>query len=511
MRLTPQLYSLARYAIAPAQRDAAFARYDRVAAEQASQYGLPLDDTLNADAPADMPEALLTAFLADISARRVAPGAVLLADRCDGLERDRIVPAAELLHRIAAHGITVVTMPDGQRHDAESGAEPAELIVSLTLLAGAQERSATRARRLGAAWESKRQRAAAHGDILTARTPAWLRAERTTGGFTVIEAHAATIRNIFALAEAGRGKTAIAAQLDAAGIPSFGGRGWQPSYIQKLLDNAAVIGRFQPMRRHTEPHSGKRVRLPAGPPIDGYFPAIITAEQFARVRELRRQRRTAPGRPARSAANLLAGLAICGACGSPLRYVNKGRPPKGRVQLVCAGAQRHDDTCNAPPVAYAVTQTAILDALDSAEINLATLPGVDSVRADALATALAGWRDKTATVDTVVTPPAEANARLSTALRHAIDTIAIVVSNTARDRIDLRVRGAHLPLDALENRIYRRLMQNSARSVSLDIAFAGATARLLVHADGVTPGRFVALAFKGETATPRLCLRIAPG
>ena len=47
-----------------------------------------------------------------------------------------------------------------------------------------------------------------------------------------------------------------------------GSKGWQMSYVSKILTNRAVVGEYQP---HTK--TGGR-RVPVGEPISDYFPAV---------------------------------------------------------------------------------------------------------------------------------------------------------------------------------------------------------------------------------------------
>jgi hypothetical protein len=63
------------------------------------------------------------------------------------------------------------------------------------------------------------------------------------------------------------------------GLPAIGKRRqWGRSYVAKLLTDRRVLGEMQPCVMR----DGRRV--PEGPPVAGYYPAIVTAEEWSRAR-----------------------------------------------------------------------------------------------------------------------------------------------------------------------------------------------------------------------------------
>ena len=170
-----------------------------------------------------------------------------------------------------------------------------------------------KSKRMKAAWQNKRNRAARGEHVLTATAPAWLRMHN--GAFEVIEDRAAIVRRIFALALEGHGYGSIAGRLNAEGIEPFAtgpsktrkANGWHPSYIRKILTNEAVIGRFQPMRRVWV--DSKKRREPTGEPIEKYFPVILDEpDAFYRIR---RSPTGASGHKGKALSNILSGLVAC--------------------------------------------------------------------------------------------------------------------------------------------------------------------------------------------------------
>lgn len=75
------------------------------------------------------------------------------------------------------------------------------------------------------------------------------------GGLEVVPEEAAIVRRIFALNKQGMGTKAIAAQLNAEGIPTRGGRPWIFSTIQGMLHNEKYEGNVEYYFKSTEKES----------------------------------------------------------------------------------------------------------------------------------------------------------------------------------------------------------------------------------------------------------------
>ena len=373
-------YSYLRFSTPEQMQGDSFRRQTEAARDYAERNDLDLDDSLtfrdlgvSAYRGANVIEGALGQFIEAVDSGRVRPGSFLLVENLDRLSRDKIMPALNRFSALLEKGVRIVTLSDGKVYDAESLNNLPDLMLSLLVMSRAHEESETKSRRVRAAWQSKRDRAASGGHILTAKAPAWLRVR--DGSFEVIEDRAAVIRRIFDMALAGHGKAVIAYRLNVEGVEPFGdgpsqarkANGWHPSYIAKILRNPAVIGRYQPMRRVWV--DGRKKREPDGPTIEGYFPAILAdPNDFYRVR------RGVSGYSGNALRNILTGLATCAHCGGKLHYVNKGPAPKGGQYLACDNARRKK-TCDAKSVRYDVVLAAIVNTLEDGELNLRDLIG----------------------------------------------------------------------------------------------------------------------------------------
>jgi DNA invertase Pin-like site-specific DNA recombinase len=270
-------------------------------------------------------------FLRAVDEGKIAKGSYLLVESLDRLSREDALSALGTFLRLLNAGISIVTLSDSKCFVPEK-TEAMDLIYSLLIMSRAHEESLIKSDRVASAWKTKR--ANARTQKLTARCPAWLELSVDRSEFEVIENRRLVIERIFTDSANGMGSFAIARSLNKDRVPTFGtSKGWQYSYVRKILDNKAVIGEFQARTKK------RRVRKPSGDPVSGYYPRIVSDELFYRAKAATAQRRGAGGgRKGPNVSNLFSKLAICGMCFRPMRYVDKGR--KGGQRLVCDGSLR---------------------------------------------------------------------------------------------------------------------------------------------------------------------------
>jgi DNA invertase Pin-like site-specific DNA recombinase len=277
----------------------------------------------------------LSKFLELAKARKIEPGTFLLVESLDRISRENVLAALTLFLQIMEAQIVVVTLVDQQVYSYERlASNPMPLMLSLTIMMRAHEESQMKSIRVSRAWQNKRRDANLRK--LTRQAPGWLTLSPDRLRFELIASRVAIVQRIFEECAAGLGRRAIAKRLNKNGFPPFRGkRGWPDSSVQKILENDAVIGVFQPCRLV----SGKRI--PEGEPIRDYYPKIIQADLFWRARGAQTKRqRVGAGRKGHTFSNLVTGLARCGECDKTMVFVNKGRLPKGGKYLVCGAALR---------------------------------------------------------------------------------------------------------------------------------------------------------------------------
>lgn len=267
----------------------------------------------------------------------IQPGSYLLVESLDRLSRGDIMLAHGIFTSIIGAGVKVVTLQRGAErvYSHESiNANPVEFIIALLEMMRAHEESATKSRRLKAVWQAKRSKLGE--TIYTTVVPAWVKPRDDRRGFDLIPQRAEIVQRIFREYLSGVGMESIAVRLNKEGVPQFGrGKAWLRSYIAKILRNAATIGTFVP-HTYSKGDDGRRVRTPLEP-IEGYYPAVIDQDTFARAQAM--QGHKSPARPRSGGVKFaLAGLARCPLCGSTMTRVNKGRKG-GQPYLVCTKAK----------------------------------------------------------------------------------------------------------------------------------------------------------------------------
>ena len=179
--------------------------------------------------------------------------------------------------------------------------------------------------------------------------------------------------SIWDLARRGFSCRAIAAELDQRGYKTdphkrdARPRPFDANRVCQTLDNPRYAG--------LQVHRGEVIGV-------GDWPRYVTPEDFYRLRAERRARanveRRGPGRPPEG--YVLAGIAVCGECGSPMRtetgrYVRKdGTSPR---RYVCQAHLERVGVCSAKPVDAGLVDPSVIDRLP------ALLGEVDGIRARA--------------------------------------------------------------------------------------------------------------------------------
>jgi DNA invertase Pin-like site-specific DNA recombinase len=289
-----------------ARRQAAFA--DRVC----KRSGWLLDDSLNlkdmgvsAFRGKNAATGALSGFIEAVQSGRVQKGSILIVENIDRLSRNKVSVALQLFIQILNLGITIVTYEPHREYTQDSINDIAALIEPIIYMARAYDESRVKSMRVRGKWGQRRQRAEKDGTPMTSVVPGWLTV--TDGKFAVVEENAWSVRSIFRLAAEGLGLSRILRTLndDPAAYPPFGRSGrWTRSYVYMLLNWPAVYGDHQRLR--VDPDTGK-VSVD-GLPLKGYFPAVVTEEEFYLAQSAVRGRRGRTGRPCKGETNLFTGL-----------------------------------------------------------------------------------------------------------------------------------------------------------------------------------------------------------
>ncbi|MGO7266649.1 recombinase family protein [Rhizobium ruizarguesonis] len=341
----PKAYSYIRFSTPEQLKGDSLRRQTAATELYAKTHGLELDNKsfedfgISAFHGANEETGRLGDFLEAVKHGDIPAGSYLLVESLDRISRKVPRKAVRILEAICEAKITVVTLADQRVYtEASLNEDPMAFMYALMVAQRANEESAMKSRRLKQAWVGKRLQAATAP--LTAICPAWLKLNDQRTAYEVIPERAEVVRSIFTMCLEGLGQHSIAAKLTEAGTTTFKRSDmWHRSYVKKLLENPAVIGRFTP---HTlTVVAGRKVRTPLEP-VEGYFPTIVDVEVFEKVAAMSSRRGlnlTAGNTGMAAPANVLAGLAKCPTCGATMTRVNKGGRKGGKPYLVCTKAK----------------------------------------------------------------------------------------------------------------------------------------------------------------------------
>lgn len=261
----------------------------------------------------------LNAFLRAIDSGRIKEGEYLIVESLDRLSRNPdILEAVELFLSIVRKGVILVTLSDGYTYN-KADLDVMKLIVSISILARASNESKVKSDRLKASWENKRRNISQKP--MTGRCPAWLTISGDRSEFVIVKDRVELLNRIYKMSRDGIGKNTIVKTLNSEKIPTWSNtkrktKGWQESYVHKLLTNRAVLGFHTPTVKGED---GTRKPLDE---VSNYFPAVIPEELFYSVQRARKAR--IGGRKGANYVNLFQGLCYCSSCGARMRLINKG-------------------------------------------------------------------------------------------------------------------------------------------------------------------------------------------
>jgi DNA invertase Pin-like site-specific DNA recombinase len=306
----------------------------------------------------------LAAFLELVKRGRVPRGSYLIVESLDRLSREHIRPALTLLLNLIDAGVRVVQLlPVEAVYDEQ--VEPMNLMMAIMELSRGHSESKVKSQRLSAAWGRKKAEAVASKKPITRSTPAWLRV--AGGRFEVIKSRADAVRLIYRLAVEGHGIGAITRRLNGEGVEPIGkAPHWARGYVARLLSTRLTLGEYQPCLRP----GGKPT--PAGPPVPGYYPAIVSEDVWHAAQAAVASRHCKGGRPGKRAVNLFAGLLRDARTGGNVWALNTGG---GRGTMLTAArgviGQPEADRSRFPLPAFERAVLSRLQEIDPREI----LPG----------------------------------------------------------------------------------------------------------------------------------------
>lgn len=363
-------------------------RQRKLIADFALRNGLSLDeshaieDIGRSSFSDDAEQKQLARFFLDLEAGKFSPGDVFALENIDRLTRRGPIDAILKINTILSKGLKLAIISTNEQKIIED-INDAYTIITLSIDATRSHGESKNKSDKGLKnWAFKRELAASHGVAMTAQAPAWL----DTESFYVMDESigkqikrrryvlnpdkAETVRLIFNLYQNGNGSLKIKNILNERKIPTFkGAEYWEPSIISRVLRNPATFGFYQPQKQGT----GKRDLIPAGDPIEGYFPAIVSRETFEQCQRIGLENNKRKGRKGKLFTNLFTGLLKCADCGEGVHLLNPGvdkraKVPKSTNYIVCRKG-KFTRNCILKRLRYDDFEAVMLKAIQ--EINLA--------------------------------------------------------------------------------------------------------------------------------------------
>jgi DNA invertase Pin-like site-specific DNA recombinase len=280
------------------------------------------------------PKGQLRRFISLVEDGTIEPGSSLIVESLDRLGRQDVNTALSLFLHLIGSGIRIVTLTDNKVYTNKG--ESMDLIISILIMSRANEESSTKARRVRDAMRDKHRKARESNEPMGKAIPLWLELTEQRE-FRVRDDQAGVVRRIFQMATEGYGKAATARVLNDEGIPSFKGKTWGASSVDKILNNKAVLGFYQP---YSVQVAAEGKRLPSGNAIAGYYPAIVDESTFYQAQAAINGRRISGATRQSDKFNVWTKVAKCVHCGTAMHLVNKGKPPKGGTYLHCYKARK---------------------------------------------------------------------------------------------------------------------------------------------------------------------------
>lgn len=361
-------YSYQRFSNQTQARGDSLRRQQELVDHYIAEKGLILDKTLtdrgvSAFKGKNARQGALKTFLDGIESGDIPSDAILICESLDRLSRNSIDDALDLFLRITRKGVTIVTLSGGVAKEYDKSATAMQLIECLLIFQRANEESAIKSERVKSKYDEKVRivkewSEGGYGEvvpgqppkIITGEAPAWIDIEWQNkkdrkGELRLNKEKATTVKQIIKMYFDGFGFITLAKELNQNKVKTISKADlWHHSYLNKILDNPALYGALEVFRNDISFSEMKqryvRKRVKTGIVIENYFPALISKEDFDYLQSIRKNRGGRKGRKGEKFSNLFTGLAVCGECGSTMRYVSKGAKGKNGDgnALVCSSA-----------------------------------------------------------------------------------------------------------------------------------------------------------------------------
>jgi DNA invertase Pin-like site-specific DNA recombinase len=260
----------------------------------------------------------LRRFLDEVEAKKIPQGSYLIIESLDRLSRQSVNEALGLFIRILNAEINIVTLMDDEKVYTKNFTAQ-ELIMSVFVMARANEESVTKAKRGRDDWQDKFAKArSADRTPVGKQVAKWLDLADLNDGrgkrYVKNAARCEIVERVFRECIAGNGFVAISKGLNRDNVEAFRGGSWCSSSVDDLLKNRCVLGEWTPKDGNGT--------------IEGYFPAVIDNETWGKAEDAMEKRRGRRVTKQSKNFQVWQQVAQCGVCGSNMNAATKGKGSK---------------------------------------------------------------------------------------------------------------------------------------------------------------------------------------
>lgn len=292
------------------------------------------------------PKGELTRFLNMVRSKEIPAGSVLILENLDRLSRQEVDLAYDVFRELIKAGIWICTKVPERVYKRES-VSLMDLMEPLWLFYLAHQESLKKSDRIRHYRESQRA-ASRKGVKRDGKLPPWVGRDEKTGDYFVREDRKRSILKAVELVTTGGlgvGRAVRWLQAHKDEYPPWGHGKWKGQPVEPrwrdhtladILKNRTLVGEYSPT-------SGRKDdKKPVGPPIPGYYPALLTEDQWSVLQAAMRLRqksetRGAQGRPGERETNLYTGLVFEARTRSPMcvqTVTEKGKASRRLRKLV---------------------------------------------------------------------------------------------------------------------------------------------------------------------------------
>jgi predicted site-specific integrase-resolvase len=399
---SPKLYVYARFSSMKQEDGDSIDRQMRYARRYATDHGLTLDEEFvlfdrgqSAFTGKNVTHGELGKFLELIKNGRIAKGSGFMVENIDRLTRGDMMQGLVLVESIVKEGVNLIVSGSNKTITGEDLRKDAATMIGLVLEIHRGNGESSRKSDMITesligkceSWLAGEYRFSERGQIGSGSHPYWIEWDSEARTYRLLEDKVAAIRAAIALYRAGHGTILIARRLEEAGLELTGSANGMPRTIRHTLMLPALMGTRTietGKRRGKETDQSKIRKFP----LPGYYPAILTPDEYASLQQVRGQRRTDGLKGDLVAVLTGTRITLCGHCGRPMTAQNQmnrmtrarvetGRLSAGQRRMMCASYVHNTPCPHRGTIQTHLLENAIMECC-SVDFNLAHLMKVDT-------------------------------------------------------------------------------------------------------------------------------------